>query len=197
MPVVLIFRRMSRDLAGLRRPRSQNLADHCHRSSFAAHHPRGSLLSLHKTLLISPHSFQLSCSLNRPESILAELDRYPLKVAGPQKTSRDGNQLFLLSTPFSLHAMVAAISQSHTRTPSTSSQSSDEPIAYAEDVAPLAPKVVRTTRQARDWRPRSTLHLKKFNEMSFAEKVCSLALTPETIHGACCLSLASLTCITG
>jgi hypothetical protein len=44
-------------------------------------------------------------------------------------------------------------------------------------------KEIRTTLQKRDWRPASTFHLKKRSEMTWAEALCQLAVTPPSIHG--------------
>ncbi|KAK4049227.1 hypothetical protein OIO90_005516 [Microbotryomycetes sp. JL221] len=74
------------------------------------------------------------------------------------------------------------------RSPSSgsSSSSSDDLVTYEEE-APFnidanVRKERRTTRQKVDRRPKSTFWKKPRSEMTLAERICSLAIVPETMH---------------
>lgn len=100
-----------------------------------------------------------------------------------------GNIPFLPSTtPFREPENMASTLE-HRHTPTTTSSSSgsdtDEPITYKTTSSSFGdgPSVPRATLQKKDWRPKATIHLRTMAERTFAEKICSLAFPPESLHG--------------
>lgn len=71
------------------------------------------------------------------------------------------------------------------------SESSTSSVATSVEAPTLpSPPVMRTTKQKRDWRPKSTWHLKPMAQRTWFEKICTLALIDEGLHGMS-LGLAS------
>ncbi|KAK4046580.1 hypothetical protein OIV83_005950 [Microbotryomycetes sp. JL201] len=60
----------------------------------------------------------------------------------------------------------------------SSSSSGDDLVTYEEE----QPKAPRTTRQKVDRRPASTFYKKPRSQMTLAERICSLATMPESLH---------------
>lgn len=78
--------------------------------------------------------------------------------------------------------------RSNSATGSDASTTSSSPVTYADEASSASGESiiedvpVRTTRQKKDWRPKSTFFKKKLSQMTWHEKLCILADTPASIH---------------
>lgn len=130
----------------------------------------------------------------------------PMSLEAPTSPDRQAHSWPIPSTNFwqppflpsttpltSFETMTSTLS--HRTMPTTTSSSSgsdaDEPITYTTTAAD-APAAPRATLQKKDWRPKATIHLRKMAERTFAEKICSLAFPPESLHGQLPFSLLPL-----